>query len=86
MVPAVFTYRHAPVFSRARGAKSQCGLFRPYASDAESEQRNNANADDEHRKCNRIVIKPMPTLYPHDAAYPCHKLTLPFLVPVQAGK
>jgi hypothetical protein len=27
----------------------------------------------------------MPTLYPHDAAYPCHKLTLPFLVPVQAG-
>ena len=85
MVPAVFTYRHAPVFSRARGAKSQCGLFRLYASDAESKQRNNANADDEHHKCNRIVIKPMPTLYPHDAAYPCHKLTLPFLVPVQAG-
>ena len=27
----------------------------------------------------------MLALYPHDAAYPCHIQTLPFLVPVQAG-
>lgn len=40
------------------------------SSDAEGKQSDDANTDYQYCNRNRIVIQPMPTLYPHDAASP----------------
>ena len=40
----------------------------PPCSDAQSQQRNNADTDYQHRKSDRIVIEPMPALHTHDAS------------------
>jgi hypothetical protein len=40
----------------------------PPRSDAQSQQRNNADTDYQHRKRNGIVIEPMPALHTHDAS------------------
>ena len=40
----------------------------PPCSDAQSQQRNNADTDYQHRKSNSIVIEPMPALHTHDAS------------------
>jgi hypothetical protein len=47
-------------------------------SNAQCQQRNNADSDHQHRECYRIVIEPVSTLNTHDAASPYKRPTEPF--------